>query len=160
MNQDYTDIECIIVDDCSPDDSILKCEKLIREYVGLIHFKIIHHKKNRGLSAARNTGIGAATGDYVFYLDSDDEITKDCISKLVSAIREDVSVEMVQGGYIDNDLIDIYKQQERPSTTFYKITSKKEVYKHYYHNIIYITAWNKLIKRSFIQENHIFSKKV
>ena len=83
MSQTFTDIECIIVDDATVDDSMVKCQKLIDEYDGRIQFRLLHHEKNRGLSAARNTGTKAATGEYVFYLDSDDEITSDCIEKMM-----------------------------------------------------------------------------
>lgn len=65
-----------IVDDATPDDSIEKCERLIDVYHGPIQLSILHHEKNRGLSAARNTGTKAATGDYV------------------------LSIEMVMGKYI------------------------------------------------------------
>lgn len=82
MAQTYPVLECILVDDASPDDSIAKCEKLIAAYDGAISFVVLHHERNRGLSAARNTGTDAAQGDYIYYLDSDDEITPDCIEKV------------------------------------------------------------------------------
>jgi glycosyltransferase involved in cell wall biosynthesis len=97
MAQTYTDIECIIVDDATRDDSIDKCEALIKEYDGPIQFRIIHHEQNRGLSVARNTGFDAANGEYVYFLDSDDYITPDCIEKLVSVVKDDPTIEMVQG---------------------------------------------------------------
>lgn len=98
MHQSYDNIECIVVDDCSPDDSIAKCEKMIADYHGPINFTILHHQCNRGLSAARNTGTDAATGDYILYLDSDDELTSDCIEKLVRPLLNDPTIEMVMGG--------------------------------------------------------------
>lgn len=60
------------MDGATPDDSISKCERLIADYKGPVRFVILHHDRNRGLSASRNTGMDAATGEYVFYLDSDD----------------------------------------------------------------------------------------
>ena len=72
MAQSYPYLECIIVDDATQDDSIVKCEQLIAAYKGPIRFRILHHGQNRGLSAARNTGTKVATGDYLYYLDSDD----------------------------------------------------------------------------------------
>ncbi len=79
-------LECIVVDDCGTDDSMVKVEKLISEYTGPITFKVLHHTHNRGLSAARNTGMDAATGDYLYFLDSDDEITDDCIKELAEPL--------------------------------------------------------------------------
>lgn len=99
MNQTFQNIECIIVDDCSPDDSIDKCERLISSYNGPISFKILHHERNRGLSAARNTGTDAASGEYIFYLDSDDEITSDCIEILVAIVKNHPVVDVVIGNY-------------------------------------------------------------
>ena len=64
MNQTYTGcIECILVDDYSPDDSIKLIENELKRYDGNVVFKILHHERNRGLSGARNTGIKASTGD-------------------------------------------------------------------------------------------------
>lgn len=89
MSQTFMGIECIIVDDATEDDSIKKCQQLIEEYnenlegKERIIFKILRHEKNRGLSAARNTGTKAAIGEYIFYLDSDDEITLDCMDKMM-----------------------------------------------------------------------------
>lgn len=54
MLQTYTDIECILVNGCTPDDNIVKCQKLINSYSGPIEFKPLHHEHNRGLSAASN----------------------------------------------------------------------------------------------------------
>ena len=62
MAQTYTDIECILVDDCTPDNSVAICEHMVAEYHGPITFKILHHEHNRGLSAARNTGLKSSEG--------------------------------------------------------------------------------------------------
>ena len=68
MRQTYTGpMECIVVDDCGTDNSMAVVEGLIANYKGPISFKVLHHKHNRGLSAARNTGMDAATGDYYFF---------------------------------------------------------------------------------------------
>lgn len=79
-------IECLIVDDCGTDGSMYIVERLVADYQGEIRFKMLQHEHNRGLSAARNTGMDAATGDYIFFLDSDDEISEDCIEKLAEPL--------------------------------------------------------------------------
>ena len=100
MGQTYAgDMECLLVDDCGSDDSMAIAERVIGAYTGPIRFRILHHDHNRGLSAARNTGTDAATGDYVLYLDSDDELAEDCIEKLMRPVEEDATVEMVVGNY-------------------------------------------------------------
>ncbi len=156
LRQSYTNIECIIVDDATRDDSIVKCERLISDYHGSIRFRILHHEVNRGLSAARNTGTDAATGDYLFYLDSDDEISSDCIEKLLVPVMCDDSVEMVQG-----NCIVLHGRKE--SLVYQKspihIQSNDEVRRQYlsYRNI-YVSVWNKLIKRSLVLDNKIYCK--
>lgn len=82
-------IECILVDDCGNDNSISITEEFINNYQGPIVFKLIHHERNRGLSAARNTGLEASHGDYIFFLDSDDTITSDCIEKLTMPLKDE-----------------------------------------------------------------------
>ena len=155
MNQTYSVFECIIVDDSTDDDSIEKCERMLSSYKGAIRFVILHHEKNRGLSAARNTGLKAATGEYIFFLDSDDVITDDCIEKLMETASQDLSVEMVQGNAktYNNSFFDNrtkhYSQRHAESnenvrTLFYR------------NHEIPVYAWNKLIKRSFLFENHLF----
>lgn len=155
MNQTYSDIECIIVDDATPDDSIVKSERMIAAYHGPIRFSILHHQKNRGLSAARNTGTDAATGEYIYYLDSDDEIIVDCIEKLIQPMIEDDTIEMVQGMHLDekDGYEYIFHEQKYPIT----IKNNEEVYQEYYksQNLMSL-AWNKLIKRSFLISNNLY----
>ena len=85
-------LECILVDDCGMDRSMDVAMEYINGNVNdnyNIEFVFLHHERNRGLSAARNTGMAVATGDYLFFLDSDDEISADCIEKLTSPLKEE-----------------------------------------------------------------------
>lgn len=152
INQTYTDLECIIVDDCTPDDSIEKCERIIAEYKGPIRFKILHHEHNRGLSAARNTGTFAATGNYIFYLDSDDWIGTDCLHKLTDVVKLDATIEMVMGGII----------RVGDETQWNSFLSKgiytSNIIEYACQYKIYTMAWNKLINREFIFHNNLFFK--
>ena len=56
---------------------------MIAKYNGPIKFTILHHKQNRGLAGARNTGTEASSGEYLFYLDSDDEIKQRLINIII-----------------------------------------------------------------------------
>ena len=87
IDQTYPNIECIIVDDCTPDNSITIIQSLLQQYNGTISFKILKHTTNKGLSESRNTGTEKATGDYIYYLDSDDELTPNCIEHLVDIAK-------------------------------------------------------------------------
>ena len=157
LKQTYTALECIIVDDATKDDSIEKCERLIREYDGPIQFRMLHHDENRGLSAARNTGTKAATGDYVCYVDSDDEMTPDCIEKLVSAALEHPEAELVIG----NAQFFWMGQKERVSLDDAMpalIPTNRQTLSYYYQQRITNGAWNKLLRRSFIEEHGLYFK--
>lgn len=80
VNQVYKNLEIIIIDDASNDDT----KKIIKEYADkddrIIPF---YQSKNKGVSSARNIGLKAATGDYVVFVDSDDELTFDAIRRMV-----------------------------------------------------------------------------
>ncbi|WP_298392511.1 glycosyltransferase family A protein [Flavobacterium sp.] len=67
LNQTFTDYEVLIINDCCTDNSIEKILPFLSEKV-----KLIHHPKNKGLSASRNTGIENATSNYITFLDADD----------------------------------------------------------------------------------------
>ena len=162
MNQTFQDIECILVNDASSDDSITIAERLIADYNGPIRFKIFNHEQNRGLSATRNTGIDAATGDYLYFFDSDDEITPDCIEKLAHPILKDSTIEMVEGCYttITTDRNNVVSERlaTRPQLEF---TSKETVRDFYfskrYQNKL---AWNKLVNRGFVLENQLYFRNI
>ena len=77
--QTYGDVEIILVDDESPDN----CPHLCDEYAASdARIKVVH-KKNGGLSDARNAGLKIATGDYVIFVDSDDYIEENTCEKLL-----------------------------------------------------------------------------
>ncbi len=90
--QSYKDIECIFVDDCGTDNSIKILENLLKSYSGNIDFKLIKHLKNRGLSAARNTGLSVATGDYIWFVDSDDYIVDDSLYTIFSNLNNNFDI--------------------------------------------------------------------
>lgn len=85
INQTLEDIEIVCVDDCSPDNSI----KILKEYQQKdSRIKIIRHEKNKNLGAARNTGLRNATGEYIWFVDSDDYIDTKACQILYDAIKE------------------------------------------------------------------------
>lgn len=158
MNQTYQDLECIIVNDKTPDDSIEKCSSLINTYRGSISFKIINHSSNRGLSAARNTGTTEAIGSYIYHLDSDDEMTTDCIEKLVDAVKLYPEVQIVQGSAERVPQISHY-DISFPNDIEY-INDNNWIRSHYYCDGVKIpsTAWNKLIRTEFIRNHSLYFK--
>ena len=90
IGQTYPDIECLIIDDCGTDRSMDVVENVLaHSNLAGKKIRILRHEKNRGLSAARNTGLDYAEGTYIFFLDSDDSIRPNCIEKHVEAISKD-----------------------------------------------------------------------
>lgn len=74
LSQEYKNFELIVVDDNDPSDIERKLtEEAVNEYLSLPYFKYIQHDHNKNGSAARNTGIKASSGDYITFLDDDDE---------------------------------------------------------------------------------------
>ena len=100
-NQTMTEgIECIIVDDRGQDNSMDIVRHFVDDYQGAISFHILKHEKNGGLSAARNTGIEAATGEYVYFLDSDDYLVPSAIETLISIADRNGGVDLLPALYI------------------------------------------------------------
>ena len=150
--QTFQDIECILVDDCGTDNSIEIVQQYIDSYQGPIQFKFIHHEKNLGLSGARNTGIRIATGDWLYFLDSDDSIIPDCIAILLALQEKYPDADFVQGNLLDESgEISHYGFKNIPEycnnpTTIEDIMLKRVI----------TSAWNRLVKRSLLIVNEIF----
>ncbi len=85
LAQTFDNFEVIIVDDCSPDGGAALCEEL---YGHDERVRIVHHEKNGGLGAARDTGTSYATGKYVYYVDSDDEIMPNFLRDMFTTAEE------------------------------------------------------------------------
>ena len=107
LNQSYQDFEIIIVDDGSTDNT----EEIIKGYEDR-RINYIRHKKNRGTSAARNIGIKRASGEYIAFLDSDDEWLPEKLERQVVVLQnESTEVGVVYSNlrYIDENGKDMHK---------------------------------------------------
>lgn len=145
-------IECLIIDDCGTDKSIQIAEDFILNYEGNCQFRIIKHEFNRGLSAARNTGIVNATGDYILFVDSDDKLTPDSLSLLSAPLKNDL-YDVVVGNFIVQPVQDYHTKLRIPDNMLLR---GSEVIKEYGSFNIYMMAWNKLCKRSFLLDMKCF----
>ena len=93
QGQDYPDWELILIDDGSPDNSGLICD----EYATLDKRISVFHKKNAGVSAARNTGISLAKGKYLTFVDSDDYVLPTYLSDMLAN-----EADIVVTGYLNS----------------------------------------------------------
>ena len=85
LTQDISDYEIILIDDGSTDECPQICDEYAKQYS---HIKVIH-QENAGLSAARNTGIKVAQGDYILFVDSDDYLQPNTLGVLLEQMERD-----------------------------------------------------------------------
>ncbi len=140
INQTYKNLEIILVDDGSPDN----CGQICDEYAEKDSRIKVIHKENHGVSAARNTGIDIAAGEYLGFVDSDDWIEKDMYELLYYAIKKH-SVKMSCAGR--------YSVNQNKKTKFcYRkeeaISSEEMLIKIFKQKECDISIWDKLYHRS------------
>lgn len=146
-----TNVELLLIDDCGTDNSIELAKAFLADSVGL-DYKILHHVQNRGLSTARNTGLKAAKGEYVYFLDSDDALKDNALAKLMMPL-EDEKYDMVIGDYVTNP---------NPHSSSMLMLSEgsvigqEKILQTYAQGLWYVMAWNKLCRRSFLVQNNLF----
>ena len=157
LNQTYADIESILVDDGSKDDSGRICNEFAKKYQRI---KVIH-KENAGLGYARNSGLKLATGKYVTFIDSDDWADPDLIQKLIMGLKESEADTCI-GGFKrvrGNESIQFKEHYEK------KIYRDAQVYNELFarmlgsspnaHDAIKMSVWNVLYSMEIIQKNQI-----
>ena len=148
LNQTFLSIEYVIVDDCGNDFSMSVIAEILKNHPRVNDVFIIKHEKNRGLSAARNTGLGFAHGDYVFFMDSDDELIPECIELHYNTIKNsnadftvaNIQLEGAKSMHIKNISVDIEY-----------ITPLKS----YILRMWNVSACNKLYSRSFLTKYNL-----
>lgn len=155
-NQTYKNLEIILVNDRTPDDSMILVKKFMDDNQDL-NIRIIEHEENSGLSVVRNNGIKASTGKYLFFLDSDDEITADCIELLVKkAEKTDAQIIVAQNRWI-NTFDNTTKDFGFPTIAEKKYYDNNlEIFSVYSKGGFPSSSWNKLFKRDFIINDQIY----
>lgn len=159
LNQTYKNIEILCIDDCGIDNSVRKVECYAKKDSRI---KILRHNCNKGLACSRNTGIKYATGDYIFFLDSDDYITEDILEKMYNKAITTNSDVIVSTTKVFNENPSNSFLQERVNAVEnylkfvpvdnYQVsaTNFSEALK-----IISCVSWGKLYKSSFIKKNNL-----
>lgn len=141
VNQTYTNLEIILVDDGSPDN----CPQICDKYAEKDKRIVVVHKKNGGLSDARNVGLDICQGEYISFVDSDDWVSETYIKALIRLIAEN-----------DSDIAiceHLKTAEEKTKKEFFvdkKNYSSKEALLRLFakNNITYVVSWGKLYKNS------------
>ncbi|MDX0469438.1 glycosyltransferase [Sinorhizobium medicae] len=148
MEQSFTDIEILCIDDCSPDNSALIVRRLATEDRRI---KLIHHMENRGLGGARNTGILHAKAPYIASVDSDDYIAPTMLEALYAG-TQDGHFDVVVSGYERVDETGkVLSKHMQSVRSLDPIPDDQDPYK-----IANPAFWNKLWRTSLYIENEIF----
>ena len=152
LAQTMKEIEIICVDDCSKDNSIVQVEKYARKDARV---KILHHKTNQGLSAARNTGIKKAAGEYILFVDSDDYIDEHMVEEMYDKAERtdsDVVISNINLFFNDTEETQVFR-----NSLFYGFLSGRTFKaKEYPDIIVSIAAWDKLYKSELLKKNGIW----
>lgn len=146
-------IECILVNDCTPDESMKLVARKLSNYSGNISFTIINHSINQGLSIARNTGLKAANNEFVLFVDSDDRLQPNAIHYLIGDLTDNL-IDVIMGNtYICNrGAMTMSFKDDEPML----IDNEHEKgLRMLLSRDLFHTAWNKLIRRELLINNLI-----
>ena len=155
LNQTYTNLEILLIDDKGSDDSIKIAKEICSSHYNGTLVKIIEHDFNKGLGATRNSAIKYCTGDFLFFMDSDDVISPDCIELLNNKMLEH-PVDFIgasynrmdENGRVTEDCVicnDVLIEGEFSLAKYHYIEGKE----------ILVHTWNKLYNIKFLRENGI-----
>lgn len=149
FEQSLQDIEYIFIDDCSPDNSIGILKRIIQLYPHR-NVQIITHDHNKGLAAARKSGLFAATGKYIAHCDSDDWVEPNMYEELVE------SAEINNADIVTSSII--LEETNHTKIINYPYTNESidDILNPDYFGWIYGAVWNKLIKKELYFSNNIF----
>ncbi len=155
LNQTFTDFELILVDDCSPDNSPAMCDDIAANDARVV---VIHKPQNEGLGFARNTGIDAAKGEYIIFVDSDDTLEattlENCYKKLSK--KTDILVFGIKMCF-ENSRGDNIRVENLMPQDFYADTKKdmSEMFRRLSEARVFQYACNKAYSRKFLNSVNI-----
>lgn len=147
LRQSVDSFEILLVNDGSTDNSGYICD----EYAKRDSRIKVYHQRNGGVCKARNTGINAAVGEYITFLDSDDELTPSAFSDFIDIERKYPGVDLITGQLKKGDSI---LGSERIDLNDY-IVGSDNIFKYNIYELLGFSACAKLIKRSIIVDNNV-----
>lgn len=145
LNQTLKNIEIILVNDCSTDNTLMVINKYKERYDNI---KIINFKENHRQGAARNKGLEKAVGEYIYFIDGDDWIEPQMLSELLQYAMDN-NVDIVDSDYFQDDI---------DGNTEYRIGIPKEYFPIKDYSAVMLNGgrlWTKLIRRKYLIENNI-----
>ncbi|WP_277234691.1 glycosyltransferase family 2 protein [Phocaeicola salanitronis] len=149
FSQTLDDVEFIFVDDASPDNSMALLEKCIQQYPQRkAQIRMLVHKENKGLPAARNTGLAVASGEYVFHCDSDDFVEPDMLETLYDEAKKKDADIVWCDWYLSFEHNERYMKQPDYATSM-------EALKAMLAGLMKFNVWNKLVRRRLYADNQI-----
>lgn len=162
LGQTYRNLELILINDCTPDQSMDIVKRIINNSEKSKDFEIkyISHTTNKGIAATRNTGMKNVSGEYFFFLDSDDEITPDCIESMVTLAQKYKGVDLIQGDivYTNNNKIKGIRSVDSEYVADKSLIKKMMFNDGTCTYSIPNVVWNKLIRTSLVIENNMWFK--
>lgn len=153
LNQTFNSIEYIIVDGGGTDDSMNIVRSIIITHPRHNDVTILTQPKNLGIGEDRNLIIKNAKSEFLFFLDSDDDITVDCIQKLYEAALTNPQADIITA---HNRVIFPNYTYEK-SYRYCKYTTKQEIFNAYLKGDVGGVFWNKLYKLDFLKRNNILT---
>lgn len=152
LSQDYDDYEIILVDDCSPDNSPIICDRYADKYSQI---KVIHKQENEGLGFARNTGVEVSEGEYILFVDSDDTVAPNLLQKCSGVLDEKTDILVFGLKLMHEDKRGMIEWCElHTSSKAYTLppTDRCEVFAFLNVDKIFPFAWNKVYRAEFLRD--------
>lgn len=148
----YKNLQVILIEDCSGDNTIEICRELEKKYDNVVCIK---NSENHGVSYTRNRGLDRADGTYLMFVDSDDYVEEDYVETMINACMQDENV-MPICGYVNHDekkngRTDNFLPGDRQEKMRQSISCMSDLYEKRMLQII----WNKVFSLDMIKENHI-----
>jgi glycosyltransferase involved in cell wall biosynthesis len=152
LNQTYSSIEFLVIDDGGADGSMDIVERMKVEQHRGVDIRIIRHEHNKGVAASRNRIIDEASGDYLYFMDSDDVIAENAIELMMQQVRQ-FDAEIVFGSY---EKIEINGDRTRYQYPAIQLFGEDELAAFAYRKYagIQASACNYLVKTSLLREHH------
>lgn len=158
LSQTFQDIEILLINDCSTDNSLAIVEAIMKSNDTSIKIRIVNQETNQGVGMARNRAISEALGEYLYFLDSDDIITPNCIGLLYETIISK-KCNFVASSYAWSHESEYPTFLHDAKSEYAEINSNNDFFKYKYaftrNSLFSLYIWNILFDLNFISKNNL-----